>query len=71
MDDPVPHLVVMTRAEGHTHTMVTRRADSVALKPADRLNLSAMTSPVISLVLPDYHGALANPHWRSAMQDEF
>jgi hypothetical protein len=43
----------------------------VALSPADQLNLSAMMSPVISPVLTDYHIALANPHWRAAMQEEF
>jgi hypothetical protein len=71
MTAPITNLVVMTHAECHTHTMVTRWAPCVALSPADQLNLSAMTSPVISPILTDYHIALANPHWRAAMQEEF
>jgi hypothetical protein len=67
MADPVTHLVVVTRAEDHTHMMVTRWAAGVSLKPADRLNLSATTSPIISQVPTDYHSALANQHWCAAM----
>jgi hypothetical protein len=51
--------------------MVTRRSVGVVLKPTNRLNLSAMISSAISLVPSDYQSALANPHWRAAMQDEF
>jgi hypothetical protein len=68
---PVPHPVTMSRDEGHSHTMVTRRSAGVALKPVERLNLSAATSTAISPVLTDYRSALANPHWRAAMQEEF
>jgi hypothetical protein len=71
MVDPVPHPVAVTCAEGHTHTMFTRRAAGVTLKPADPLNLSTTTSPVISPVPTDYRSALSNPHWHAAMQDEF
>jgi hypothetical protein len=67
----VVHPIAVTRDEGHTHAMAVRRAVGVILKPTDRLNLSAMTSAIISSVLTDYRSALANPHWREAMQDEF
>jgi hypothetical protein len=67
---PIVHPIVVTRDEGHTHAMVTRRAAGVTLKPADRLNLSATTSVVISPVPTYYHSALANPYWHAVMQDE-
>jgi hypothetical protein len=71
MPTPVVHPIVVTRDESHTRAMITWRAAGVTLKPADRLNLLATTSPVISPVPTDYRSALANPHWRAAMQDEF
>jgi hypothetical protein len=68
---PVSHSVAISRDEGHSHTMVTRRSADVTLKPAERLNLSATTSTVISPIPADYHSALANPYWRATMQEEF
>jgi hypothetical protein len=68
---PVYHPVTISCDEGHSHMMVTRRSAGVALQPAERLNLSATTSTVLSPVPADYRSALANPHWRAAMQEEF
>jgi hypothetical protein len=64
---PVAHPIAVTRDEGHTHAMVMRQAAGVTLKPANRLNLSATTSPISSPVPTDYRSALANPHWHAAM----
>ena len=55
--------------------MLTRQA-SETLRPIDRLVLSAAvpdpsTSTAISPVPSSVRSALANPHWRSAMEEEY
>jgi transposase InsO family protein len=67
----IVHPVAVTHDEGHTHTMVTRGSAGVILKSANRLNLSATTSSVISPIPTDYCSALANHHWGAAMHNKF
>jgi hypothetical protein len=53
--------------------MVTRRAAGV-LRPVERLILVAdatATPPYASLVPSSVRTALADPHWRCAMQEEY
>ena len=49
--------------------MVTRAASGI-VKPVTRLNLVAMHSSV-SAIPANYRSALADPHWRAAMTDEY
>jgi hypothetical protein len=69
----VYHLVAIHRDPGHVHLMVTRRAAGV-LRPVDRLILAADTSstpPDASPVPSSVRTALADPHWRRAMEEEY
>jgi hypothetical protein len=69
----VYHPVAIHRAPGHTHPMVTRRAVGV-LRPVDRLILDADTSATPSDASPvpsSVRTALADPHWRRAMEEEY
>jgi hypothetical protein len=69
----VYHPVAIHRDPGHVHPMVTRRAADV-LRPMDRLILAADTTttpPDASLVPSSVHTALADPHWRHAMEEEY
>jgi hypothetical protein len=49
--------------------MVTHRATGVT-KPVDRLQLSVATPSTLSPVPTSVHSALADPHWRRAMEYE-
>ena len=49
--------------------MVTRAASGI-VKPVTRLNLVAVHSSV-SAIPTNYRSALADPHWRAAMTDEY
>jgi hypothetical protein len=67
----VYHPVAIHRDPGHVHPMVTRRAAGV-LRPVDRLILAADTSntpPDASPVPSSVRTALADPHWRRAMEE--
>jgi hypothetical protein len=69
----VYHPVAIHRDPGHVHPMVTRRAAGV-LRPIDRLILAADTSttpPDASPVPSSVRTALADPHWRRAMEEEY
>jgi hypothetical protein len=69
----VYHPVAIHRDPGHVHPMVTRRAAGV-LRPVDRLILAADTSstpPDASSVPSSVRTALADPHWRRAMKEEY
>jgi hypothetical protein len=69
----VYHLVVIHRDPGHVHPMVTRRTAGV-LRPVNRLILAAATTctpPDASPVPSSVRIALADPHWRCAMQEEY
>ena len=69
----VYHPVAIHRDPGHVHPMVTRRAAGV-LRPVDRLILAADTSstpPDASPVPSSVRTALADPHWRRAMEEEY
>jgi hypothetical protein len=69
----VYHSVAIHRDLGHVHPMVTRRAAGV-LRPVDRLILAAATSstpPDASPVPSSVRTALADPHWRRAMEEEY
>jgi hypothetical protein len=69
----VYHPVVIHRDPGHIHPMVTRRAADV-LQPVDRLILAADTTttpPDASLVPSSVRTALADPHWRRVMEEEY
>jgi hypothetical protein len=57
------------QSPSNTHTMVTRAKHGL-FKPTARLNLSVTTSTP-SPIPKTYRGALHDPHWRRAMQDEF
>jgi hypothetical protein len=50
--------------------MVTRRAAGV-LRALDRLILSATSSPTLPQVPTTLRGALADPQWRRAMEEEY
>jgi hypothetical protein len=75
---PVPessvyHPVAIHRDPGHIHPMVTRRAAGV-LRPVNRLILAADTNttpPDASPVPSSVRTALADPHWRRAMEEEY
>jgi hypothetical protein len=72
-ESSVYHPVAIHRDPGHVHPMVTRRAASV-LRPVDRLILAAATSstpPDASSVPSSVRTALADPHWRRAMEEEY
>ena len=72
-EPPVSHPIAIHRALGHTHPMVTRRAVGV-LWPVDRLILAADTSatPLDASPFPSsVRTALADPHWRRAMEEEY
>jgi hypothetical protein len=69
----VYHPVAIHLNLGHVHPMVTRRSAGV-LWPVDRLILASdMTTapPDASLVSSSVRTALANPHWRRAMEEEY
>jgi hypothetical protein len=67
---PVYHLVPVIHDPCRTYPMVTRRAAGIT-KPVDLLQLSAATSPMLSPVPTSVCRALANPHWRCAMEEEY
>jgi hypothetical protein len=70
-EPPVYHLVAIHRDPGHVHRMVTRRVVGV-LRPIDRLILAAdksTTPPDTSPVPSSVRTALADPHWRRAMEE--
>jgi hypothetical protein len=72
-ESSVYHPVSIHRDPGHVHPMVTRRAAGV-LCPVDRLILAAATSstpPDASPVPSSVRTALAHPHWRHAMEEEY
>jgi hypothetical protein len=72
-ESSVYHPVAIHRDPGHVHPMVTRRAAGV-LRPVDRLILAAATSstpPDASSVPSSVRTALADPHWRRAMEEEY
>jgi hypothetical protein len=72
-ESSVYHPVAIHRDPGHIHPMVTRRAAGVLL-PVDRLILAADTTctpPDASPVPSSIHAALADPHWRRAMEEEY
>jgi hypothetical protein len=72
-ESSVYHPVAIHRDPGHVHPMVTRRAAGV-LHPVDRLILAADTSstpPDASPVPSSVRTALADPHWRRAMEEEY
>jgi hypothetical protein len=72
-ESPVYHPVAIHHDPGHVHPMVTRRAAGV-LCPVDRLILAATTSstpPDASPVPSSVRTALADPHWRRAMEEEY
>jgi hypothetical protein len=69
----VYHPVTIHRDPGLVHPMVTQRAAGV-LRPIDRLILATDTSttpPDASLVPSSVCTALADPHWRRAMEEEY
>jgi hypothetical protein len=69
----VYHLVTIHRDSGHVHPIVIRRAAGV-LHPVDRLILAADTTatpPDASLVPSSICTALADPHWRCVMKEEY
>jgi hypothetical protein len=70
-ESSVYHPVAIHRDPGHVHPMVTRRAAGF-LRPVDRLILAAATSgtpPDASPVPSSVRTALADPHWRRAMEE--
>jgi hypothetical protein len=75
---PVPessvyHPVAIHRDPRHIHPMVTCRAAGV-LRPVDRLILAADTTTTsldASLIPSSVRTALADPHWRRAMEEEY
>jgi hypothetical protein len=72
-ESSVYHAVAIHRDPGHVHPMVTRRAAGV-LRPVDQLILAAITSstpPDASPVLSSVRTALADPHWRRVMEEEY
>jgi hypothetical protein len=73
LEPPVYHPVAIHRDPGHVHPMVTRRAAGV-LRPVDQLILAADTTttpPDTSPVPSSVRTALADPHWRRAMEEEY
>jgi hypothetical protein len=69
----VYHPVAIHRDPGHVHPMVTRCAAGV-LRPVDRLILIADTTctpPDASPVPSSVRTALADPHWRRAMEEVY
>jgi hypothetical protein len=69
----VYHPVAIHRDLGRVHPMVTRRAAGV-LCPIDRMILTADTTctpPDASPVPSSVRTALADPHWRRAMEEEY
>jgi hypothetical protein len=72
-ESSVYHPVAIHRDPGHVHPMITRRTAGV-LRPVDRLILAADTSstpPDASPVPSSVRTALADPHWRRAMEKEY
>jgi hypothetical protein len=72
-ESSVYHPVAIHRDPGHVHPMVTRRAAGV-LRPVDWLILAAATSstpPDASPMPSSVRTALADPHWRCAMEEEY
>jgi hypothetical protein len=72
-EPPLYHPVSIHRGPRHVHPMVTRRAAGV-LRPVDRLILAADTTttpPDAFLVPSSVRTALADPHWRHAMEEEY
>jgi hypothetical protein len=70
-EPPVYHPVAIHCDPGHVHPMVTRRAAGV-LRPVDRLILAVDTTtipPDASSVPSSIRTALADPHWRRAMEE--
>jgi hypothetical protein len=61
------HPVAIHRDPGHIHPMVTRRATDV-LRLVDLLILTANAPLDASPVPSSVHAALADPHWRRAME---
>jgi hypothetical protein len=69
----VYHPAAIHREPGHIHPMLTRHAAGV-LRPVDRLILAVDTTntpPDASPVPSPVRTALADPHWRRAMEEEY
>jgi hypothetical protein len=69
----VYHPATIHRDPGHSHPKVTRRVAGV-LRPVDKLILGAdmtTTPPDASPVPSSVRTALADPHWRRAMAEEY
>jgi hypothetical protein len=65
----VNHPVVLAHDPRSTHPMVTHRAAGVT-KLVDRLQLStAIAPPTLSPIPTSVRSALADPHWRRAMEE--
>ena len=71
----VHHPQLLHRNPRHVHSIVTRQA-SGTLRPVDRLVLSATvlasyasTSTAVSPISSSVRSALADPHWRRAMEE--
>jgi hypothetical protein len=72
-EPPVYHPVAIHRDPGHVHPMVTRRTAGI-LRPVDRLILATdmtTTPPDASPVPSSVRTALAGPHWRRTMEEEY
>jgi hypothetical protein len=69
----VYHPIAIHRDPGHIHSIVTRRT-AVVLRLVDRLILAADTTttpPDASPVPSSVRAALADPHWRRTMDEEY
>jgi hypothetical protein len=67
-ESSVHHPFAIHRDPGHIHPMVTRRSVGV-LRPVDRLVVTTDATPAPSPVPSSVHAALANLHWRRAMEE--
>jgi hypothetical protein len=70
VEPPAYHPVIVHRDPRHIQLMVTRHAGGVLWAP-DRLILSVTSSLALPSVPMIVRGALADPQWRCAMEEEY
>jgi hypothetical protein len=70
VEPPMYHSVAIHRDPDHVHPMVPHRSTGV-LRPINRLVLTVDAALAHSLVPSFVRAALADPHWRQAMEEQY
>jgi hypothetical protein len=66
-----PGVVVPVTPPDNPHQMITRGKTGFKVVPARLVLTAATSSPTLSPIPSSARAALANPHWRAAMDEEY